>query len=207
MNARPPFDVAQAEENIRAFESSTGYELIVAAVPTSDPYPGAAWRGGLLLGTLLAGLWLHFYELNPRAWEALVVAGCVAAATYLLRLTGFHHAFLWQAEADRESAEKAATLFSRFQGGGMGHQASILLFFSLGDHRIHLLVDRELAQKLPQADLDEIVEALGTPFRRRDYGAGIALSVDLLERKILNKVGKRPESAPDQVANRVFWLG
>lgn len=203
---RPPFDVRQAEDNIRRFEANTGYELIVAAVPVSDPYPGAAWRGGLLLGTLAAGLWLHFYELDPRSLEVLLVGVCSVMATGLLRVFGLHRFFLWFREADRETEEKAAELFSRFQSKDLGHQASILLFFSLAERRIHLLVEQELAQKVPQADLDEIVLALHTPFRKGDFGAGIAASVDVLERKILDKTGKRPLPAPNQVENRVFWL-
>lgn len=204
MNA--PFETKEIESQIQNFETATGHELIVVGTSASDPYPGAVWRGGLLLGLLISGVALHFYELSPRSLEVLVVGVLVVAMATILRLTNLHRYFVLPAEAHRETSEKALELFSGFQSKNLGHEAAVLLFFSMQEHKIHLLVDSDLNAKLSQADLDGIVELLQKEFHKRHFSEGISRSVSVLQGKILEKVGKRQQSAENHVPNKVFWI-
>lgn len=201
-----PFNVANIEKKIQAFEEETGFELIVAATDVSDPYPGAAWRGGVLLGLLVAGVIFHFYEIEPRSMEILVCAGLIVLMTWILRVSGLLRYFVLPSEALRETAEKAAEVFSRFQSEKLGHQASILMFFSMCERKIHLLVDSELKEKLSQQDLDETVMLMSSHFKEKHYAEGVETSVTTLQQKILTKVGKRPSNIESHVANKVFWI-
>jgi uncharacterized membrane protein len=204
---KAPFETSQIESQIQQFELATGHELIVVGANASDPYPGAVWRGGLLLGLLVAGTFLHFFEFSPRSLEVLAVGALILLMATLLRLTGLHRFFVLPAEAQRETSEKALELFSRFQSKNLGHEAAVLLFFSMQEHKIHLLVDSDLNTKLNQADLDGIVELLQKEFHQRQFSDGISRSVGVLQETILEKVGKRPQSAENHVPNKVFWVG
>lgn len=206
MQNSAPFDVTGIEKNIQKFEETTGYELIVAAAQSSDPYPGAAWRGGVLIGLLIAGLVFHHYEIHPRSFEILATGVLIVAAVWGLRLSGLYRYFVMRGEAERETTEKAAEMFSHFQSQNLGHQASILMFFSLNEHKIHLLVDSELKDKLPQQDLNEIVALMAVHFKQGNYSTGLEASVATLEQKVLAKAGKRTSQAENHVANKVFWF-
>lgn len=206
MKQQAPFDVSGIETKIKNFEANTGYELIVTGTMSSDPYPGAAYRGGLLAGLLVAGLGFHFFEVHPHSLEILITGAAIALMITLLRVSGMYRYFVTPAEAMRETSEKAAELFSHFQSQNLGHQASVLLFFSMQERKIHLLVDSELKAKLSQEDLNEAVALMGQHFKAKNYAAGVAESVTTLEQKILAKVGKRAMQAENHVANKVFWF-
>ena len=206
MEMKAPFDVSSIDQKIQQFEETTGYELIVVGSDASDPYPGAAWRGGVLLGLLVAGVIFHFYEIHPHSLEILITGIIVGAFVWGLRASCLHRYFVTPSEAHRETSEKAAELFSRFQSQNLGHQASILLFFSMQEHKIHLLVDSELKDKLPQADLDETVALMAGHFKQKNYEVGVGESVTTLQTKVLAKAGKRISRAADHVANKVFWF-
>lgn len=206
MEMKATFDVTSVDQKIQQFEENTGYELIVAGTSSSDPYPGAYWRGGVLLGLLLSGVIFHFYEIHPHSLEILITGVTILAAVAGLCVSQLHRYFVVPAEAQRETSEKAAELFSHFQSQNLGHQASILLFFSLQEHKIHLLVDSELKVKLSQEDLNETVRLMIPHFKQRNYVQGISASVATLEEKVLTKAGKRQAKAEDHVANKVFWF-
>lgn len=204
MSQTAPFDVQQIEKRIGSFEANTGLELIVVATRTSDPYPGAYWRGGLLIGTLLAFVLFHYYEFHPHTWEIATTALLIALSAHILRLTQFHRFFITLPEGARESSEKAAQAFSHFQSQSKGHDASILVFFSMFERKIHLLVGRELKDKLSQEDLDQTVQLMTTHFKQGKYAQGIEASIASLEERVLSKVGKRPVGE-NKIENKVFW--
>lgn len=202
-----PFETTLIEARIRAFEENTGHELIVAAAPCSDPYPGAAWRGGLFLGLIAAGLALYFWELHPRSLEVLLVGVLTLAMVALLRATSLHHLFMLPSEADRETLEKSVQLFHGFRQKELGHQAALLLYFSMWERKLHLLVDGELKGKLTQVELDGVVATIQSDFHRKDFAGGLTRGVGKLEELVLAKAGKRAQSAGNHVPDKVFWLG
>lgn len=201
-----PFNVVSIEKKIQSFEDETGFELIVAATDVSDPYPGAAWRGGVLLGLLVAGVVFHFYEIEPRSMEIVLCGAFILLMTWVLRTSGLLKYFVLPSEAERETGEKAAEAFSHFQSEKLGHQASILMFFSMTERKIHLLVDSELKEKLSQQDLDETVMLMSSHFKEKKYADGVEASVTTLQQKILTKVGKRSACTGNHVPNKVFWI-
>jgi len=201
-----PFTSAPVAAKIKKFEEHTGYELVVAACHASDPYPGALWRGSVLVGLVLAALVLHFYNLHPRSLEILLVGACILLMVVLLRTLDLHRFFVLPSEAERETAEKASALFSQFQSTSLGHQASILLFFSLNEHKIHLLIDRDLNGKLATEDLHEILALLRVHFKKGDFQTGLENAIGVLEEKILAKAGKNPHPPTLSVEDRIFWL-
>lgn len=200
------FNTQEISEKIKRFEATTGFELIVAAAETSDPYPGANWRGGLILGLFFSSLLLHFYALEPRSLEVLLVGAIILVSTIIVKFTGLSRVFHLNSETERETSEKAAELFSHFHSRDLGHEASVLLFFSFREHKIHLLVDSTLKQKLTQEDLLEIIGLIRLHFRSQHIALGIEKAIETLEAKVLSKVGKNPAPPVLTVEDRIFWF-
>jgi len=193
-------------KRIQLFEERTGFELIVAAGTSSDPYPGAQWRGGLLVGLALSALLLHFYAFEPRSLEVLFVGLIVALSVAAVKLSGLGRFFVLPSEAERETWEKAQVLFSQFQSTTLGHQASILLFLSLEEHKMHLLVDQILHEKLSESDLHEILALMRLHFRSGQFDQGLEKAIGLLEEKVLARIGKNPHPPVLAVEDRIFWF-
>ena len=206
MNTKTHFTSAEVKNKIQQFEQNTGYELVVAACHASDPYPGALWRGSVLLGLLTSGLVLHYYNFHPRSLEILIVGACILLMVIVLRLLDWHRFFVLPSETERETSEKAHALFSQFQATSLGHQAAILLFISLNEHKMHLLIDRDLKEKISQEDLHEILALLRTQFKKGDFQKGLEEAIGVLEEKVLAKAGENPHPPALSVEDRVFWL-
>jgi len=198
-----PFDQPIVNQRISQFENNTGYELIVAAARSSDPYPGAAWRGATLLSLLISAIILHFWSFEPRSLEILLVGIIVLILVYLLRFLKLHYYFALPSEMERETLQEAQATFSHFQSESHGHHASILFYLSLRERKIHLLTSNDL--KLDESTLKEAVSTMSHHFKKGSYADGLVGAVDLLEKKVLQSVGKNQNENQFKVADRVFW--
>lgn len=198
-----PFDSIEVNQRISAFEKNTGYELIVAAAKSSDPYPGAAWRGSLLLSLLVSALILHFWSFEPRSLEILLVGLVTLIFVMLLRRFNLHYYFALASEMERETLQEAQATYSHFQSDSLGHHASVLVYLSLKEHKIHLLTAREL--QLSDEDLDLAIIKMSQKFKEGSFADGLVEAIGALETKILNKVGKNPHPIHLSIEDRVFW--
>ncbi|MBY0516832.1 MAG: TPM domain-containing protein [Bacteriovoracaceae bacterium] len=206
MKHKSQFTSPEVTHAISNFENTTGYELVVAVCTKSDPYPGAIWRGAVLFGLLCSILFLHFYDFSPKTLEVLVVGLFILVSVYVVKWTKLFHFFITSQESSRETREKAAELFSKFQSNRIGHQASLLLFFSLVERKMHLLVDKDLNEKLSPEDLQETITLLRMHFKQGNFQDGLKKSIEILEKKILQKAGKNPNPCQFEVPDRIFWL-
>ena len=200
------FNSTEISAKIKKFEENTGLELIVAAGKVSDPYPGATWRGGLLIGLILSAILLHFYAFEPRSLEVILVGAIILLSVCLIKFAGLNRFFFLNSETERETSEKASVLFSYFHSKDLGHEASILLFFSFTERKIHLLIDSHLKDKINQADLFEIISLIRMHFKTKHYELGLEKAIETLEQKILAKVGKNPNPPKLSVEDRIFWF-
>lgn len=206
MDKKSQFTSPQVVEKIQQFEKNTGYELVVVAAEASDPYPGALWRSAIINALLVAALLFQFYTFTPRLIEVAIIAGLLGVFYLFFKLTGLHRFFILPSEAERETREKAESLFSRFQSSSLGHEASVLLFFSLSEHKMHLLIDRVLNEKLKEDDLLEILTLLRLHFKQGDFQHGLEKAIGQLEQKVLSKVGKNIHPPTLVIEDRIFWI-
>ncbi len=198
-----PFESNEINQRISQFEINTGYELIIAAARSSDPYPGAAWRGALLISLLVSAIILHFWNLEPRSLEVLLVGVVTVSFVFFLRLLKLHYYFALPSEMERETLQEAQASFSHFQSGSLGHHASILVYLSLREHKIHLLTARDL--KLDDSVLESAIIKMSQKFKQGSYSQGLADAIDVLEKKILESVGKNAKPVTLNLADRVYW--
>lgn len=196
----------ELEASIRRFEERTGLELIVVATPVSDPYPGASWRAGAVLGTLVTLALIPFTPWESYAAHVFVTAALIGLAAWGLARSRLHHLFLLPSEVERETSEKAAQLFSQFQRQDQVHRASLLVFLSLAEHRFHILVDSTLTELVSQRELESLVTLFSAEFKEAHFCEGLTAGIDKLEAHLLNRIGKQAGTGTTAVADHVFWF-
>lgn len=151
---------------VRAAEQKTSAEIVPVVATASGRYDRAEDLVGLLTGVLLLALgWLGcpFFHATGDWGEGgsrvglvaaivTVIMGFVLGAAVASRLTSLRLFFLSQREMDEEvqRAAQAAFMASRIRNteGGTG----VLLYVSLFEHKVVVLPDDAIGEKLPDLD-------------------------------------------------------
>lgn len=191
---------------ISSFEEHTGIELIVVIANSSDPYPGASWRGALMSSTFITAGLSYFQILNLPSEILLTNTLLTIALRVLLKLTTLHRFFLWNSETQRESLEAAMGKFSEFQTL-TNHQSCLLLYISKLEHKLHILVDKNLKEFISNDELKSLLMQTGVEFRAKHPEKGILHLIDQIEEKIQGKIPSDWANKVErsEIENRVFY--
>ena len=176
--------IDQIEHRVTHLELRTKAELRVAILDAADPYPGAGCRQAFLLTIFIATLVEIFYPLQAEHLLVLITA----LGLFFILLADFipgRKYFITKLEKEREVKEKAMSLF--FQHGlyQTENRIGILLFISLLEKKIELLVDQTILEKLGQTKLDQIVAEISRQFKMAHFSDGIQNGLNLIEEELL----------------------
>jgi len=181
-------------------EGQTSGEIVPYVVDQSDAYPSAAWKGAAL-GALLAPLlalaihrWSSIWGIPIEYWIALP-APVGGAAGYLLALLPAVRRWMAGEEAmESRARRRAAVAFLDQEVFRTADRTGILLFVSLFEHRVVLLADAGIHEKVDQGQWEEITRRLAAEIRRGRRGPAMVEAIracgELLAR---HKVEIRPD--------------
>ena len=82
---------------------------------------------------------------------------------------------LWRGMGSRQ---RAAELFSGLRVWDTAHNNGVLIYLLLADHRIEILADRGLTDRVPAAVWQDMADRLGQAMARGEPEQGMALAVD-----------------------------
>ena len=195
-------DHNRIEAAVTALEVKSSAELAVAVARQSHDY-GAypfLWSAaaGLFAGGLLAVGWA-----DARAIDVILIEGIVFVLSYLvLHFTGLGVALipkrLKSSHARRLAAAEFATLVAQRTTGRSG----MLLFVSLAERHVEILVDRAIDEKIPKEQWRSIVERFGASNGRSTIADRIVAAIDqcaaILAERLPPSAGQRNE-----ISNRV----
>lgn len=198
---------AKVEARIKSFEENTGCELVVAIARESDPYPAAPLRFSFIttiIISLVATYYLSFH------FDSILVLAQVVLILIFIRVGNINWVkkrVLVDAEVEREVNEKAVETFHELCTTKTQHQVSTLLYFSLLEKQIRLLVDKDLNEKIEQTTLDKIVNNLSFEIKSKKFADGIIHSIDSIEVMVLEAFGQKLDQVPpNEIKNQIFWL-
>jgi putative membrane protein len=186
-------DLEAVQAAVREAEARTSGEIVPYVVERSDDYPSAAWKGAAF-GALLAPLvalavhgWSSVWGI-PSAYWIVLPAPIGAALGYLLTtlLPGVRR---WMAGEDVLEARvrrRAAVAFLDQEVFRTRDRTGILLFLSLFEHRVVLLADSGIHQKVEEERWEAITRRAAEGIRSGRPGAALVEAVkacgELLER-------------------------
>lgn len=174
-------DAREVEAAVARVEAKCSAELVVAVLPRSDDY----WRARVLLAAAW-GLAAAFAFLHLEPWREpgialgleVLVAGLVFAISGwppLLRALVPHGA------TARAASARAFQLFAERGLYATRGRTALLLFVSELEHRVVMLGDHAIHERLGQAGWDAYVGTLLEHLKRSDAKAGILRVLDQLE--------------------------
>lgn len=195
------------KSKVEEFENQTGAELVVAIANESDPYPGAVVRISIFLA-LFATLILSY--IVEFAYPYLYVISQFVLTFLFLpvgRIKALKSMALVDSEVQREVGEKAVETFFVHCSEKSGHSNEALIYTSLFEKRIEVLVGKNLKEKLPQETLDSIVVLIKEDFSKKNYVEAYEKAIDLLREKVLEAFPEKlSDNSADELKNDVLWL-
>jgi uncharacterized membrane protein len=156
---------ADPDSTVAAAEKKTAGEIVCMVVSSSYHYPLANVLGATaaalpasLLGTHFLGAWLWIGSQNMWLFLGLFTI-CFALFHWVVeRFPALKRRFISRREIDEEVEEAAINAFFR-QGLYRTRDANgVLLFISVFEHKVWLLADRGIHEKVTQDDWDALVD-------------------------------------------------
>jgi putative membrane protein len=186
-------ELEAVQEATRAAERRTGAEIVCVVVGRSDDYEQAfaiSAALGALAGAAAAALW-HLYGdgwlWSPAAWLALpALAGSGLGLLAVATIPALRRALVRAETLARRVRARALEAFVEEDLHATRDRTGVLLFLGLFEHRVEVLCDRGVEERVPQAAWQEIVDALTRGIREARAGAALVeaveASADLLAR-------------------------
>ncbi len=200
-------DVKLVESKLKSFEENTGCELLLILAKESDLYPGASMRFGIIGGFILTFIFSLFFEFHHAYFWPLAMLLVTVVMIWIGHFRPMKKFALSDIEVDRECFEKAVEYFHTMGTSKVSHQVTAMIYVSVLERKIFVLVDEKIKSKISQTELDELVTIMKTHFKNGNMALGFTQSMESLEQKILKDFGgKVGERNPGELDNKLHFL-
>ena len=88
---------------------------------------------------------------------------------------GLPLSYLWRGASARE---RAIAMFGKLRVWDTEHNNGVLIYLLLAEHRIEIVADRGITQRVPERTWQDISDAMGAAFKVGDYARGLLDAVD-----------------------------
>jgi putative membrane protein len=187
-------DAREVEAAVARVEEQTSAELVVAVVPRSDDY----WQTRVLLAVawaLAAGFaYLHFLPWHEPAWALVCELLVGGVAFFVAGAKGLQRRLISASVAEQAAQARAFRLFAERGLHGTRGRTALLVFVSELEHRVVLLGDHTIHERLGQKGWDEYVALLLAHIRKGETRAGL---IAVLERLAPQLASVAPRDADD----------
>ena len=180
-------DRSTLDERVDKFESSTGTQIVLAAVRRCDAYAEIPWKafalGASISGLILLSLHLALFEWYPRITVIIALAGTLACGILLALLAlipGIARCFLSAHRAEAEVKQYAESMFLQRELFATTGRTGILLLISLFERRIIILPDTGLEKRLSGKDLRGVIALMAPLLRRKEIRQAFMTGLDQL---------------------------
>jgi putative membrane protein len=184
-----PSERENIKNTVAAAEQTTSGEIVVMVVPASYHYPTANILGAtafsLPLSLILTPLAGEFMWMGPQnMWVFLGIFALLFAGFYITvkQIPGLKRLFLSKKEIEEEVEEAALTSFYKQQLYKTRDETGVLLFVSVFEHKVWVLADRGINEKLPPDTWDKIVSQMISSIKEKRQAEAICQAVEAVGR-------------------------
>jgi uncharacterized membrane protein len=200
-------DIQIIESRIKSFEEKTGCELLLILAKNSDDYPGASWRFGVMGGLILTFIFSLFFEFHHAYWWPFFMFSLTLFMAWIGHFPFAKRFTLQDGEVETETKQRAIECFHQFGTSKVSHKVTAMIFVSVMERQIIVLVDETLKTRITQEELDELVTIMKVNFKCGQMTQGFFQSIESLESKILKDFGgKVSEVNPRELSDQIHFL-
>lgn len=106
-------------------------------------------------------------------------------------------AWVWRGMSARQ---RATEVFSNLRVWDTEENSGVLIYLLLADREVHIVADRGIAKRVPQAEWDTIAQAMQKEFHRGDFRRGSLEGIECIT-KILATHFPSAAINPDELSN------
>lgn len=197
-------DEEQVREAVQRAEERTAGEIVPVVVPRSASYEVVTWRGAGLVALVALAVMLSVLQLYDgwglgwlfTPWGAVLVtlgAGLTGAllGTYV---PPFQRMLAGSDLLDETVHRRAMQSFVEEEVFDTQDRTGILLFVSLREHRIEVLGDTGINERVNPDDWVEVVARIRTGIRNDNLTEGLVEAIEMCGRLLERKgIGVRPD--------------
>ena len=208
MKSAENFFAAEEQERIRraveAAEQRTSGEIVPMIVGASGRYAEVELSGlivGLILGTLTGMLWADPWGSAQMLSTWPLVGACLGFI--LCRISAIKRRLILQRRIDESVHIRSLAAFTAHGLHYTRAHTGILIFASLLEHRVEVLADRGINEKVRPGTWEEIVKRLAYGLKSGDGCAAFCLAIERCG-EILATHFPRPPDDRDELANKLI---
>ena len=192
------------EDEIKKAEHSTQGEIVPMIVGESDDYPGAQWRFGIFVGIIMS---LGYFVIVPEhsGYFYLALAIPMTLLGHLIGQLGFFKRFaLTRSEVEEEVAQRAVTEFHRHKLSLTKARTGILIFVSLLEHRVIILADEGINDKVDKGTWDTLVNEFIKDIRDNRIVEGFCKTIRRSGEILATHFPAKPGDNRDELENHLI---
>ena len=180
---------------------SSGFISAKLGVSHAEPFTFLLLRFLFVIALMLplAMLWRVRWPRSPRD------AGHIAVAGLLLHLPGVRPLLAPPSLRHEEAAKLARLQFAAIVQRRTAERIGVLLFVSLAEHHVEILVDRAIGERIPEQAWRTVIDGFTAQIREGRLADGFVEATercaDLLEKEFPLRPGDR-----DELPNRVTFI-
>jgi putative membrane protein len=189
------------EQAVQEAERSTSGEIVPMVVARSDDYPGVRAVAAAILA-FAAGVVVLASPLDLLLWLPSVEIVTFAVGYWLAGRPVFLRSLIPES-VRAERVDRAAKLAFLEEGlVETRDRTGILLYVSLLEHRVEVLADRGINERVEEGTWDGVVRLILDGIRERRAEEGLVNAVGLCGQILASQFPPRPDDS-DELANRL----
>lgn len=113
---------------------------------------------------------------------------------------GLPLSYLWRGASARE---RAVTMFGKLRVWDTEHNNGVLIYLLLAEHRIEIVADRGLNQRVSPSQWQEVMQNMRGAFRQGQFEAGLNDAIDAVDALLVQHFPLAPGQAnPNELSDR-----
>lgn len=196
-------------ERVKKAETLTSGEIVPLIVSSSYHYPMASVLGGAFFGFFLAliltpviGRQLWLGPSNMWVFIGLFVLSFLVCYILVKRIPWLKRVFISKTEMESEVNEAAVTAFYREGLNRTRDETGILVFISLFEHKVVVLADKGINDRVHEGQWDEIVAVIIDGIKKKRQADAICEAIDKAAQMLKEHFPVRPDDT-DELENLI----
>ncbi|NWF98083.1 MAG: hypothetical protein HXY52_04010 [Nitrospirae bacterium] len=153
------YEKNRISDAIKSVEKKTIGEVAVMVVDSSDKYPEAEVLGGITLGSFLSFV-ITFYFFHSSLWWYIPLSFTIYFPARLLfhKIPELKKAFISKNRQEKAVLQRAVRAFYEKGLYKTRQNTGVLFFISLFEHKVWVLADKGIYEKIQQGKLDNFAQ-------------------------------------------------